>query len=167
MAVPGITAVLIDYSMPIREHVVSSVPWSDAWIMRLTISLCATISTFTMLIVFGFVLVAADITETICIYQRRLKRMVCVPPRAVRAFNDCDGVTTAFLLYPFSSVNTAIQFLKDVRQLSPDTQCPSSRDDVRWCSRPGSIRHSLLITGSHLTLMNIILLWYHAHYSRS
>lgn len=134
--------------------------------MRLTISLCATISTCT-LVVFGYVLVAADITETICIYQKRLMRMARVPPLAVLAFNDCDSVTTAFLLCLFSSVNTAIQFLNDVCLLPADTQCPSSHADVLWCSRPGSIRHSSLIAGSRLTVMNIILLWYRAQDSRS
>jgi hypothetical protein len=157
MAAAGITVVLIDYPLSIREYIVSSVPWSHVWIMCLTISPCATKNTCTMLVVFGDDLVAADVTETICIYQRRLTSTARVPARAVRTFNDCECVTTAFLLFLVSSVNTAIQFLKDVRLLPADTQCPSSYADVRWCSRPGSIRHSSLVTGSHLTLMNITL----------
>jgi hypothetical protein len=88
MAVAGITVVLIEYPISSREHTVSSAPWSDACIMGLTISLCASISTCTMLVVFGYVLMATDITETICIYQRRLARMAHVPPLAVLAFND-------------------------------------------------------------------------------
>lgn len=165
MAMAGITVVLIDYPISIREHIVSSLPWSDAWIMRLSISLCPTISTCTILVASGYFLVAADIAETICIYQRRLTRMAHVPPLAVRAFNNCDSVTTASLLYLFSS-NTSIQFLKDVRLLPADRQCPSSHADVRWCPRPGSIRRSS-ITGSLMTLMNIILLWYCAQASQS
>jgi hypothetical protein len=147
MAVASITVVLIDYSTRIcsREHRVSSKQWSDAWIMHFTISLCATISTCTMLVVFGYALVADDMTETICIYQRRLTCMARVPPRAVRAFNDCDGLMTAFLLYLFSYANTAVRFLKDVHLLPADTQCPSSHAVVRCCSRPGSIRHPSLI----------------------
>jgi hypothetical protein len=65
------------------------------------------------------VTMTADMTDTIWVYQRRVARMPHIPclglSRATTGSNSV--VTTALLLYLFTSVSNAIQFLKDLHLL--------------------------------------------------